>query len=69
MSLGWKKFSFFERDDRHGVEIPDDSTTCSGSGTYLAIGRSNGQVEIPDSVYNAPISIIYSLRSTGWVRE
>jgi hypothetical protein len=44
MSLGWKKFSFFERDDRRGVQLPENTTCCSGSADYIAFGCDDGQV-------------------------
>ena len=44
MSLGWKRFSFFETDDRRGVEVPGNSAVSSGNDHYLIFGCSDGQV-------------------------
>ena len=43
MSLGWKRFSFFETEERRGVEVPVDSTCSSGSADHLVLGCSDGQ--------------------------
>ncbi len=51
IGLGWKKFSFFEQDDRPGVAIPEETTCCSGSAYHIAFGCSGGQVCCCD---NAP---------------
>ena len=47
IGLGWKKFSFFEQDDRPGVAIPEETTCSSGSQHHVAFGCSGGQVCSP----------------------
>ena len=59
MSLGWKRFSFFDTDDRRGVEVPGSSTASSGNAYHLAFGCSDGQVGLnPSHRAACPTSIV-----------
>jgi hypothetical protein len=47
MSLGWKRFSFFDKEERPEHDVPENST-CSASGNDLLIlGCGDGQVASP----------------------
>lgn len=43
MSLGWKRFSFFEQQERPGEAVPETTTCCTGSAGQVFLGCANGQ--------------------------
>ena len=44
MSLGWKKFNFFERVEREDHDLPDAAACSCSSNEYLYVGSSTGRV-------------------------
>ena len=44
MSLGWKKFNFFDKEERQEQEVPDSSTCSCSSADQLFFGCSDGRV-------------------------
>ncbi|CAL5228225.1 g11315 [Coccomyxa viridis] len=56
IGLGWKKFSFFEQDDRPGVAIPEETTCSSGSQHHIAFGCSGGQVVLFERAFTGQLA-------------
>ena len=44
MSLGWKRFTFFEREERKDHAVPDTASCSAGNAEHLVFGCSDGQV-------------------------
>ena len=44
MSLGWKKFSFFDKEERQEAEVPEEATCSTSGGGQLLFGCADGQV-------------------------
>ena len=44
MSLGWKRFTFFEREERKDHAVPDTASCSVGNAEHLVFGCSDGQV-------------------------
>ncbi|BDA46644.1 Vacuolar protein sorting-associated protein 11 homolog [Coccomyxa sp. Obi] len=55
MSLGWKKFSFFERDDRRDVQVPENTTCCSGSADHICFGCDDGRVTMYERAFTSQV--------------
>ena len=53
MSLGWKKFNFFDRSELKASDLPKGVTCYASSSDALFLGRETGQVKMispPDKV-------------------
>ena len=46
MSLGWKKFSFFDWEEQKEHVLPEDLSCSCSSSTQLFCGTSSGEVRI-----------------------
>ena len=67
IGLGWKKFSFFEQDDRPGVAIPEETTCSSGSQHHIAFGCSGGQVRSTAGLVLVPyiLCMLYTIHAVS----
>ena len=48
MSLGWKKFSFFEQTSRRNHEFPAAASRCCQGPDAIVVGCSDGSVALLD---------------------
>lgn len=44
MSLGWKRFNFFEKEERTDHEVPANSTCVTSGDDVLVFGCDDGRV-------------------------
>ena len=48
LSLGWKKFSFFEQSLKRDHEFPELATCCCSGADVIATGCADGSVALLD---------------------
>jgi hypothetical protein len=44
MSLGWKKFSFFDKEDRSEADVPENVSSSTSGGGWILFGCTSGEV-------------------------